>query len=71
MIKPLLRVLPSLSGNVKIVCDLDDYNKVSSNNFECFVRKAKLSPLSSNLFNKFINISLLQSSYEWDLKTFF
>lgn len=71
MIRPLLRVLPSLSGNVKLVCDLDNYHKNSQNDFECFVRSARLSPLSSNLFNKFISVSLLQSSYEWDLRKFF
>ena len=71
MIRPLLRVLPSLSGNVKLVCDLDNYDKMSQNDYECFVRSARLSPLSSNLFNKFISISLLQSSYEWDLRKFF
>ena len=28
MIKPLLRTIPTMSGNVKLACTLLDYNKI-------------------------------------------
>lgn len=71
MFKPLLRVLPALSGNVTISCNLNDFVQIDDEVFECYVRTAKLLPLSSNLFKKNMNISLLNSSYEWDLKKFY
>ena len=71
MFKPLLRVLPALSGNVTISCNLNDFVQIDDEVFECYVRTAKLLPLSSNLFKKNMNISLLNSSYEWDLKNFY
>ena len=63
MFKPLIRTIPSLSGNIKVSCFLDNLEKIDHNNFECFVRSAKLAPLSSSLFSKFLPISLLNSSY--------
>lgn len=71
MFKPLIRVLPSLSGNVKLICNLTEYDKLENNYFETNVRSARMSPLSSNLFSKYIPVSLLNSSYEWDIKTFY
>ena len=71
MFKPLIRTIPSLSGNIKLSCFLDNLEKIDHNNFECFVRSAKLTPLSSSLFSKFLPISLLNSSYEWDVKSFY
>ena len=50
MIKPLLRVIPKLSGNVKLACNLFDFNKVKLGEntvYEANVRYAKLLPLSS------------------------
>ena len=71
MFKPLLRVLPALSGNVTINCNLNDFVQIDDEVFECYARTAKLLPLSSNLFKKNLSISLLNSSYEWDLKNFY
>lgn len=71
MFKPLIRTIPALSGNIKLSCFLDNLEKIDHNNFECFVRSAKLTPLSSSLFSKFLPISLLNSSYEWDVKSFY
>ena len=68
MFKPLLRTMPSLTGNVKLVCVLNNYELVDEHIFEVNVRTGQLLGLSSQLFNKYINVSLLNSSYEWDLK---
>lgn len=71
MFKPLLRTIPALSGNVKIVCSLTDYNKLSQNEFNAYVRFAKLHPLSSVLSQRNIEINLLTSSYDYDLKRYY
>lgn len=71
MLKPLLRTLPTLSGNVKLACTLKDYEKLSNGEYSCFVRYARLLPLSSNLSQKNIETNLLFSSYDYDLARFF
>ena len=71
MIKPLLRIIPNLSGNVKLCCTLRDFNKLTDNTFETNIRGALLNPLSHTLYQKNINVSLLNSSYEYDLKKFY
>lgn len=74
MIKPLLRVIPNLSGNVKLACNLFDFNKVKLGEnivYEANVRYAKLLPLSSNIFQKKIDAGLLGSCWNFDLKKFY
>lgn len=74
MIKPLLRVIPKLSGNVKLACNLFDFNKVKLGEnivYEANVRYAKLLPLSSHLFQKKIDAGLLGSCWDFDLKKFY
>ena len=48
MIKPLIRTIPNLSGNVKLACTLSDFKKTSTELYECYVRYARLLPISSN-----------------------
>lgn len=74
MIKPLLRVIPKLSGNVKLACNLFDFNKVKLGEnivYEANVRYAKLLPLSSQIFQKKIDAGLLGSCWNFDLKKFY
>lgn len=71
MFKPLLRTMPSLSGNMKIVCILNNYEEIEEHIFEANVRSAQLKPLSSKLYNKYYTLSLLSSSYEWDVRSFY
>lgn len=74
MIKPLLRVIPNLSGNVKLACNLFDFNKVKLGEnivYEANVRYAKLLPLSSQIFQKKIDAGLLGSCWSFDLKKFY
>lgn len=75
MIKPLLRVIPGLSGNVKLACNIMEYKRTrdwdKTEVFETDIRYAKLLPLASNMFQKKIDAGLLGSSYEFDLKKFY
>lgn len=71
MLKPLLKVLPGLSGNVKIACNITDIENVDKNVFISHVRYAKLLPLSSELAQQKVEVNLLKSSYEVDLHRFF
>ena len=71
MIKPLLRTIPSMSGNVKLACTLLDYNKIKADTFATNIRGAHLLPLSSSLFQKGVTANLLNSSWEYDLKKFY
>lgn len=76
MFKSLLRTLPSLSGNVKLVCDVSDVrNKyIEDNNDEyidCYVNNACLEPISKNVYKQPININLFKSRYDYDLAQFY
>lgn len=79
MIKPLLRVIPTYSGNVKISCALSDYIKSDdleykndpSDTYDCYVRGATVSPLSKTIYDKQIQANLLSSDYSFDLKKFY
>lgn len=79
MIKPLLRVIPSYSGNVKISCKLADYtykysttnNQINTDWYECNVRGATLEALNPTYTKKKISCGMLSSSYEYDLKKFY
>lgn len=71
MIKPLLKVMPALSGNIKLACELDNYTQVDDNIFKAISRKGRLYPLSSNMFQSPIDISLLNSNWEYDIMKFY
>lgn len=71
MIKPLLQVIPALSGNVKLACELDKYTQIDDNTFKAICRKGHMYPLSSNMFQSPIDISLLHSSWEYDITHFY
>lgn len=70
MLKPLLRTIPSLSGNVKLACTLSNFMK-TSDMYECCCRYARLLPISSKLMQKQYEVNLLNSAYEFDLKRFY
>ena len=71
MLKPLLRTLPTLSGNVKIGCTLSDYNKITNTEYTAYVRIAKLLPLTSSLSQRNCDVNLLYSTYDYDLQRFY
>lgn len=79
MIKPLLRVIPTYSGNVKISCALSDYiksdeleyNNDPADTYDCYVRGATISPLSKTIYDKQMQANLLSSDYSFDLEKFY
>ena len=71
MFKPLLRTIPTLTGNFTLACKLDKYRKNSVLNYECGITEAVLMPLQNNLANKHINVSLLYDSYEYDVQLYY
>ena len=71
MLKPLLRTLPKLSGNVKIACTLTGYQKDEDSVFSAYVRYARLLPLSSVLSQRKIEANLLSSTYDFDLVKYY
>ena len=77
MFKALLKTLPSLSGNMKLSCFVDNYaqykenNKRHSNKYTCEIKNAKLLPISHTLFDKNIYVNLKNNAYEYDVKHFY
>ena len=71
MLKPLIRTIPNLSGNVKMACALSNFNKINADFYECVVRYAKLLPISNVLAQKQCEVNLMNSAYEFDLKMFY
>lgn len=71
MFKPLLRTLPTLSGNYTIGCKIKEYTKLDSNNYEVYIREASLVPLQNNLFNKDIELNLVKDQHEHVLIKYF
>lgn len=74
MLKPLLRILPTLSGDVTIGCMLENFEKIQENNqtiYNCEVNRARLVPLSDDTYKSFNMCHLNGSSYEYDLSSFY
>lgn len=71
MFKPLLRTLPSLTGNFSLACHLTNYIHTNSRHHKSYIRNASLIPLQNELYDKEINISLLLNRYEYDIKDFY
>lgn len=70
MFKALLKTLPSLSGNMKLSCFVDNYKK-HNKTYSCNVKVAKLLPLAHTLFDKNIYVNLKNNSFEYDVKHFY
>jgi len=71
MFKALLKTLPSLSGNMKLSCFVDDYKRHNNKTYTCNIRVAKLLPIAHTLFDKNIYVNLKNNSFEYDVKTFY
>ena len=71
MFKPLLRTIPTLTGNFTLACKLDNYTKNNVINYTTGITEAVLMPLQNNLANKHINVSLLYDSYEYDVQRYY
>lgn len=71
MFKPLLRTLPSLTGNFTLSCKLNEFQKDGNNDFHTYVRLGNLMPLQNNVFDKNIELNLLNGKYEYDVSKFY
>jgi len=73
MFKPLLRTLPLLTGNIMLDCQLEEYiqDKKDLNMYVSNVRKASLKPLQNKIYNKKLNVDLLNGSWEFDVKRYY
>lgn len=71
MFKPLLRTLPSLSGNFTLNCYINEYDNVEDNKYNVNIRNAKLTPINNNIYNNLINVNLLNGKYEYDISNYF
>ena len=59
MFKPLLRTLPSLSGNFTIACKVNEIQKEDNNTYSTYIRLANLIPLQNSLANKNIEVKFV------------
>lgn len=76
MFKPLLRALPALSGNVKLLCRVKPDNDISKSLMRddapvCHVVSASLRPVSETAMTSPVRANLLSSTYDYDLKEFY
>jgi len=71
MFKSLLRTIPSLSGNFTIGCKLNDFNQITSNEYETYVREGCLMPLQNSLFTKNIELNLVKDQHEYVVRKFY
>lgn len=76
MFKPLLRTMPSLSGNVKILCRVKPDNDISTSLMRddapvCHVVSASLLPVSETAVSSPVRVNLLSSTYDCDIKEYY
>jgi len=71
MFKPLLKVLPCLSGNMKLSCYTSDVEKIDSKTYTCKVNSANLASISHDMYDDNIKINLKNNSFEYDVKEFY
>ena len=70
MFKALLKTIPSLSGNMKLSCFLENYKK-NKKKYNCSVKTAKLVPISHTLYDKNIFVNLKNNAFEYDVNKFY
>ena len=71
MFKPLLRTLPSTTGNISLNCEVNNFNSTESNVLETNIQCASLIPLQNNFCDNIHNVSLLNDKWEQLVKTFY
>lgn len=72
MFKPLLRTLPTLSGNVLLGCKIDKISKTDKNNiYETDIQAASLYTAQRDIFTKKINVNLGAGKWEYDVRRFY
>lgn len=72
MFKPLLRTIPTLSGNVILGCKIDKLSKTDKNNlYVTDIQAASLYTAQNSIFNKKLNINLTTGKWEHDVRRFY
>lgn len=73
MFKPLIRTIPTLSGNFTLACHLRDMKRDDTNQdaFNVIVRNASFIPLQNKLYDKIINANLNSGKYEYEITKYY
>ena len=71
MFKSLIRTIPLFTGNATLACKITDTNIDNDNVVIGDCREAELKPLQSNLYNRYVSVNLLNSSYEFDISKYY
>lgn len=75
MLKSLARILPTLSGDVTIACHLSDYTHTFdsqyNNVYNSQIKRVRLLPLSTDIYNRYTECNLIGSSYDFDITNFY
>lgn len=67
MFKSLLRTLPLMSGNVTLVCEVNTLHSESDSVWSAYIRSASMQPVQNSLFDKRINVNLVDGSWAYDV----
>ena len=71
MFKPLLRTLPSTTGNISLNCEVNNFYKTESNVWESNIQTSSIMPLQNKFCNNINSVSLLNDKWEQIVKTFY
>lgn len=73
MFKPLLRTIPTLSGNHMIACHINNVKRRDDDAdlFDTYISLASFMPLQNNLYHKIINCNLSTGKYEFEIMKYF
>lgn len=72
MFKSLLQTIPTLSGNISLCCELDNYNYNKNNDeYDIYVKYANMMPLQNEIIKEPIIVNLLEGSWEYDVAKFY
>lgn len=73
MFKPLIRTIPTLSGNFTLACHVKEPTRDEKNQdvFNVLVRNASFIPLQNKLYDKIINANLNSGKYEFEITKYY
>lgn len=63
MFKPLLRTLPTLTGNFSLACEVNPNNE--------YIQRASMCPLHEDAYNSHMNVALLTDRYEYNIHDYY
>ena len=71
MFYPLLRTIPALTGNFMLACDISTWRRESTISHIANIDTASLMPLQNSVYNRLINVNLLNDNYEFDVARYY